>query len=705
MAALSIKIVTITLSIAAIYFQDLAIIANDAIRNDLMSYILAIPPLFVYLIYRRRKMLKAAISFENLNPDRKPKYPKEIIGVLLCLTAFLLYWHGSYTFYPLEFHLTSLPLFTAGLVLIIFNMRTLRVLAFPIAFLLFLTPPPTEIISIAAANVATLSSDVTYAILKTIGLPVSQITEFGAPAIAVTDTTGSQVSFVVGTASSGIYSILGFSIFATFIMYIARGATWKKSTLFLASIPLVYILTMLRIVALVSLGYWQGVNVAWDIFHLLGASVLIFLGSIILLALSEKIWKLRIFTTAPVTTQCPTCNQNEKAKETYCLSCGKLLRYPHFKLTRIDVGKITVLIAVTILIVTLSVPVFALSERPPEVLMKTIGNEQTTAAEIFPQIPKYNLTFVYRDTQFEKVATRDRALVYAYTPKNMSEKTIFIAMEIGSSRSTWHSWEASVIIWPQQQGRPAQGIQLDLREVQLLQNPPLIGKYFAFQHTSSNTKQVVLYWMESAFFNTGSSQEQKYVKLSLVVYPTDSDEISRIEDLLYPFAEAIINYWQPIKTWSQISLTIAQNGGLLTVVPAALLILIVIGNLIQNQRNKKSNLKVYNQLSQEQEKLGLQAVQESAQKGEATTSSIASEYKKLTGTSIDAKQLLKTLEQAEKLGLVKRSITSVEDQPIIVWKSQIQLQVNLLQKLTSKANKIFGVITSPINNLRKKIRV
>jgi len=124
--ALSIKAIAILGAIIAIYFQDLAIVANEAIRSELMSYVLAIPFLLSYLVYRKRKMLRATTPFETTNPIRKPTYTHEIVGALLCLTAFLLHWHGSYTFHPLEYHLVSLPLFTARLILIIFNAKTLR---------------------------------------------------------------------------------------------------------------------------------------------------------------------------------------------------------------------------------------------------------------------------------------------------------------------------------------------------------------------------------------------------------------------------------------------------------------------------------------------------------------------------------------------------------------------------------------------------
>ena len=94
--ALSIKAFAILLATTAIFYQDLAIVANEALKNELMSYILAIPFLIIYLLYRKRKMLRTTIQFETTNPTRKPTYTREIVGALLCLTAsssntFLLY--------------------------------------------------------------------------------------------------------------------------------------------------------------------------------------------------------------------------------------------------------------------------------------------------------------------------------------------------------------------------------------------------------------------------------------------------------------------------------------------------------------------------------------------------------------------------------------------------------------------------------------
>ncbi len=69
-----------------------------------------------------------------------------LLQISLCAVAILVYWYGSYTFIPLEYHMFTLPFLTAGLTLLLFNFQTLKQLLFPIAFLTFLAPPPVEIL-------------------------------------------------------------------------------------------------------------------------------------------------------------------------------------------------------------------------------------------------------------------------------------------------------------------------------------------------------------------------------------------------------------------------------------------------------------------------------------------------------------------------------------------------------------------------------
>jgi len=333
-------------------------------------------------------------------------------------------------------------------------------------------------------------------------------------------------------------------------------------------------------------------------------------------------------------------------------------------------SKITAILIITSLILTISVPVFALTEGPAELLIQTPGGEQTTTAQILPETLNYTLRFVNRSKKFEEITKRE-ALLYAYIPADRLGKTVFVAIEIGSSRSTWHLWEASLITWPQLHGLPPRVTQLDLRDVQLLQNPPIIGRFFAFQWLNSSTNQVVLYWCEKALFNTGSSSEQKYVKISVIARTKNPEEVPEIENLILPFGEAIVKYWQPLKTWSQIALFISQNGIILITVTVASLAIILSYYVMREEGERKSNLIFYNKLALKEEKLILQATRQAAQKEKPTTNAIASHYQKLTGTPIELEPLIEKLNEAEKAGLIKKEIASKEDEPILTWKNKI----------------------------------
>jgi len=666
--ALGIKVATILFATLAIYHQDLTILGNEATRSELMNYTLAIPLLLTYLLYRNRKMLRTAISFETSTPKRKTTFPNEaVIGALLCLTAFLLYWHGSYTFHPLEYHVVSLPLFAAGLILIMFNAKTLRVLAFPIAFLLFLTPPPLEVVYILGASLSTISSEAAYAVLKAIGLPVTLTAQYGIPIITLTKPGRAPLAFAIDISCAGLYFLIGFVIFAVFIAYIARGTTLRKATIFLTGLPLIYALNIIRIIVIVLIGYQYGMETAIQAFHLLGGWGLIFLGTLLLITLSEKIFEIRLFTVKPKLTPCNYCNQNSENKQHFCIACGRFLNPMNIELSKQDLSKIFVLMVSAILIVNLQVPVFALTEGPAEVTIQTLGGEQAVT-QILPEVPDYAIKFVYRDKRFEEIAKQDASLAYAYMPTDTSKTTIWVTMEIAKTRSSLHPWEVCLIEYGE--GRKT---QLSLRDVQLLQNPPITARYFAFQDLKTNLTLVILYWYENAFFNTGSSQEQEHVKISLFTYAKTPEDIPAIEEQLLPFAKAIANHWQPIKTWSQIALLISQNGINLIAMIIALLATILSYQVMKNRGEKKSKLNLYNKLALQEEKLILKAAYQAAKEDEPTGNTIASHYEKLAGKPIEINLLLQKLHQAEEAGLIKRDITSQEDQPTLIWKCQIPL--------------------------------
>ena len=669
--SLYVKVLAITFSILAFYHQDLMILANEALRSEMMSHILAIPFLFAYLIYRRRRVLKATVSFSLEKKRNRTIQIHEIVGALLCILAFLLYWHGSYTFNPLEYHIASLPIFTAGLILALFNYETLRALAFPIIFLVFLVPPPLETVYAAGTALSTISSEAAYTILKGIGLPVSLSSQYETPVITLTKPEQPPMSFAIDISCAGLYSLTGFTIFAVFVAYIARGALWRKLTIFLTGFPLIYSLNITRIVTIVLIGAASGIETAMQFFHLMGGWMLIFIGTFILLLISERVFKIQLFTEKNPQTTCNYCKKEMDDKRHFCFACGRILNPWDNRLSRRDLGKIIMLAIAAIMAMSIQVPVFAITEGPAKVNIKTLGGQET-ATQILPEIPGYTVRFMYRDRRFEQIAKQDAALTYAYIPKDSSEKTVWTTIEIAPSRSNLHRWEVCLITWPlAHEGQP-KVTQLSLKDVQILQNPPVYARFFAFQHRQTNVTQIVLYWYENAIFNMGQSMENRYVKISLIVFADDPQEISIFEDELVPLAQSIVRHWEPIKSWSHVSLIISQNGIILAGATMLSIAAVSIYGIIQEELAKKMNLEIYNRLSSEEDKALLKAVRQ-AEKELSTGNRIAAIYEEFLSRKIGLKTLLRKLSEAEEAGLVKKAIKSREDVPIIIWRINIAL--------------------------------
>lgn len=667
--ALSIKAMALLLATVAIYFQDLAIVANQALRDEAASYIIAIPFLLIYLLYRKRKMLRAAVSFEPAEQPKETKHLATIAGILVSTVAILLYWYGSYTFTPLEYHMASLPIFVAGLTLIFFNPQTLRQLAFPVAFLILLMPPPSVVLYGLGATLSVVSAEVSNTAIMALGIPSTLSSEYGNPSVQITRPNGATISFAVDIACSGVYSLIGFLIFAVFIVYIIRDKMWKRAVIFPIGLLLIYLLNITRITVILLIGYHYGEEAALQIFHLLGGWVLLFLGTMLLLAVTEKILRTRIFIRTTAFMQCQHNSRPSNDSQNFCFSCGKLLKYPKAKLKKQDVAKILVTALAVALLLSIQAPVFALTQGPAEIILQTPAGEQATT-QVFPQIEGYTLKFIFRDRQFEQLSKQDASLIYAYIPQNKTDKIIWITIEIASTLSLMHGWEFCLVTLPQSHGYQPKVTPLDLRDMQILENPPIIAKYFAFQNTETNQTQAVIYWHEKSAFKTNTTSEQKYVEISVIAYLNSKDTILGIEDKLATIATTIAKHWQPIKTWTQMAILISQNGDTLIVIIIGLLTLVIGFYVLERRRERKTNTHTYQKLSNPNKHL-IDTIYMTEKTGTPILNAIAVQYQGITGETIEKEKLFQKLVEVEKTGIIRSKMTNQYDEPFQTWKTQM----------------------------------
>jgi len=662
----AIKTAVMLLTTMALFGQDLAVIFNDALQNETTSYILAVPFLFTYLIYRKRKMLKAVIHLPGQAIKEKARHLPAAAGVLVSIVSILIYWHGSSSFTPLEYHIFALPVFVAGLFLLLFNRQTLRVLAIPIAFLAFLTPPPSEILYAVGSTLSVISSEASNAIVKAVGIPSMITDEYGNPTITITRPNGATIPFTLDIACSGIYSLIDFFIFATFTAYIIRDEHWKKLGLLLVGIPLIYLLNILRITVILLIGYHYGEQLALQIFHLLGGWIFIFFGTLVLLTISEKMFKTRIF--ADSTEKCLQCNPKPHENQDFCYSCGRILKPASGTLQRADAVKVAAIAFAIVSLLSIQAPVMALTQNPPTVVVHTLSQQASTS--ILPPVPGYNLTFVYRDREFEARTKQDMSLAYLYAPVSRFEEPVWVALEIASTRSSLHRWEACLITWHTSHGYQAKVNQIDLRDIALSENPPMIGRYFAFQYKRTNETQVVLYWYKSAIFAVNSTHQQKHIKISLIVYPRSLEDLPRIENQLVALAKAITTYWQPIQPWSQVAMFISQNGARLAAATSIFLAAVPVLYELETRRQRRANTDAYQKLSKQTKQI-VGIVHQTEKATLPTLNAISTTYQSATGENIAKEILLQRLSEAEEIGMLESSIANKRDEPIQIWKTQV----------------------------------
>jgi exosortase/archaeosortase family protein len=598
----------------------------------------------------------------------KTKYIDELIGVSLCLVAFLLYWYGTYTFYPLEYHLLSLPIFVMGITLILFNLKALVTLIFPILFLLFLVPIPSEYMYTIGGAMGNFNTQASYAIVKTLGLPVSLSSTYGTPTIMLTTSTGQPALFTIDLPCSGIYSLIAFAMFAAFLAFVASAPVFKKALVFVIGFFMFEILNVIRIASIVSIAYWFG-EAAWSMFHTVAGLLLIFVGMLLTLFVAEKFLKVQVFSVSQESPQCPECKTSLESFESFCLSCGKFLNSFQARISQKFWVKIfLLLLGCSIVTLSIHAPTFAVAQGSIGV---TSGWEN---ANVFPQTIQqqdvnYTLHFLYRDENYERTAHQDASLMYGYFPSNTSKATMYVDVGVSSSISNLHSWEVCLITWRTAQGLNPLVTTLESRDMQLLQDVSLIARYLVFEDSQRNYTQVTLYWFERATFNMGITIWQKYVRISLVILMYNSTNYQQFEDGLVSVGQAIASYWEPLKTQSLISLGVPAQQLLLGLSIGFVLITKTV-QYSSALRKKSNNLKMFNNFASAQEKLTLQTILDLAkEKKKMKTSDISAAIEQKTGQPTKLDDLLKMLNHLEEYDFIKKDIVSVKNRPMLIWKT------------------------------------
>lgn len=230
---------------AALFFDVGRKLVSDWATDDNYSHGFLVVPVALFLAWERRQALIAAA--------RRPSGLGlvVIVGSLAVLTAGTL---GA------ELFLTRVAIIgvLVGLVLFAFGWAHLRLLAFPLAFLLLMIPLPAIVFNQIALPLQLLASQVGEAGLRLFGVPV--LREGNVMVLAST-------TLEVAEACSGIRSLISLLTLGIVYGYFMDSRAWVRWVLALATVPIAVFTNGLRVAGTGIAAHHYGPEAAEGFLH------------------------------------------------------------------------------------------------------------------------------------------------------------------------------------------------------------------------------------------------------------------------------------------------------------------------------------------------------------------------------------------------------------------------------------------------------
>lgn len=162
----------------------------------------------------------------------------------------------------------------AGVLLFIYGWRGVRLMWFPLLYLLFLVPLPGVVVDAATGSLKQMVSVIAENLLYQAGYPIART--------GVILTIG-QYQLLVADACSGLNSMYSLTAMGLLFLYITWDGNWLRAILMLLAIwPIAFAANIVRVITLVLITYYLGDEAAQGFLH--GFSgIMLFLVSLFLL--------------------------------------------------------------------------------------------------------------------------------------------------------------------------------------------------------------------------------------------------------------------------------------------------------------------------------------------------------------------------------------------------------------------------------------
>jgi exosortase len=231
-----------------LFRRTLSSLASLSFHDELASHILLIPVISAFLIYIERKRI-----------FRTSRYCPWI-GVPILLLAVIL-WYSHKALLPslsdadrLSVAASLIVLAWIAMFILFYGTGSFKAAAFPLLFLLLMTPLPFAVAQYIVSVLQKSSADTCYALFRLVGVPVIRHGFlFSLPGIDIE----------VAEQCSGIHSGLSLFIVGLLAEHALLKGKWKKACFILCIFPIAIFKNAVRIVTIA----WLGIHVNPAVFY------------------------------------------------------------------------------------------------------------------------------------------------------------------------------------------------------------------------------------------------------------------------------------------------------------------------------------------------------------------------------------------------------------------------------------------------------
>jgi exosortase B len=231
----------------------------------------------VWLIWQKRH--------EVINAPRKPSNPTILIGWVGLVLSLLVFIVGrSQSIDTIE--VAALIPMLISVLLLMRGWQAVRVMWFPLVFMLFLIPLPGLLVEIITGTLKQHVSGVAEEILYATGYPITRM--------GVMLSIG-QYKLLVADACSGLNSMFSLSALGLIYLYLMKYRSWwHNGLLLLAVLPIAFAANVIRVMALVLITYYFGDEAGQGFAHT-AAGMLLFVAALLLLMAFDGVLRLIFF--------------------------------------------------------------------------------------------------------------------------------------------------------------------------------------------------------------------------------------------------------------------------------------------------------------------------------------------------------------------------------------------------------------------------